>query len=238
MGRIGNVKPANPRLSLADFAEGFGIALLMRPRFSKKVTSGSSHAELRCQSLVSMALPAPASEFNERSFGALTAINDRSVNTAILGCFGFRRRSRHLAWMLRATGVGVWRRRLGLVRCGTGRLRRVAYRHHAVAIGSGLVGGGPHSIAERRSCHKAGRSLRVEVARIHPASEKAAPSTILIEVRLGRTRFIPNGRRASSEDEEARNQNAFCDSPHGLSPVLGERLSPASASVKDLRYDA
>ena len=28
MGRIGNVKPANPRLSLDHFAEGFGIALL------------------------------------------------------------------------------------------------------------------------------------------------------------------------------------------------------------------
>jgi|SRR5271163_3322178 len=37
MGRIGNVKPANPRLSLADFAQGFGIALFKRDHDSPAV---------------------------------------------------------------------------------------------------------------------------------------------------------------------------------------------------------
>ena len=122
-----------------------------------------------------MAFPASASEFNEQFFIALTPINDRSVNTTLLGRFSFRRRSRHRAWMLRATGVGV-RRRLRSVRCSTGCSRRVAYRYHAISIGCGLICGSPDSIAKRRSCDKAGRSLRVEVACIHPASQKAAPS--------------------------------------------------------------
>jgi len=37
--------------------------------------------------------------------------------------------------------------------------------------------------------------------------------------------------------KEPNTTTHFYDSPHGVSPVLGESLSPASASVKDLRYD-
>jgi hypothetical protein len=156
---------------------------------------------------------ASACEFNERYFRAFPPIHYRSIKTTLFGDFGLWKRGRRRTRMLPATGASG----CCLTCRSAGCSRRVAQCHHAIAIGRNLVCGRSQGIAQCRPSYKVRRSLRVEVAWVHPTSHKTATGAVLVEVRLRRARFIPYCGRAGTKGQAAEHHSIFRGEPHSPS---------------------